>query len=357
MVGATLWVARSLHRRSTMKTTGIAVLLLAGAASAADEPRIVNVLATTTDLAAIAREVGGDAVKVSSLAKGPEDPHFIDARPSFIRMAKDADLFLKIGMELEVGYEGPLVLQSRNPRIQPGAPGYCDASLQVDKLEVPAGTVDRSLGDVHPDGNPHYLLDPVRAKAVAATIAESLAAVDPPRADAYRERAKAFGARIDDRLFGAKLLARAPAKRLERLLAEGKLAGYLKEKGWEADLGGWAKEMVPFAGSKVVSYHALFLYLLDRFHLEDAAHLEPKPGVPPSPRHTQQVIEAMKAQGIRAVLASVFNPKDVSESVAKETGAKSVVLAHMPSAVEGTDDYFSFVDHNVKALAATLGGR
>jgi len=339
-----------------MKTAAIALVLLAGAAPA-QEPKVVNVLATTTDLAAIAREVGGDSVKVSSLAKGPEDPHFIDARPSFIRMAKDADLFLKIGMELEAGYEGPLVLQARNPRIQPGTPGYCDASAGVDKLEVPTGTVDRSLGDVHPDGNPHYLLDPVRAKAVANTIADSLAAVDPPHSDAYRERAKAFAARMDDRMFGAKLLARAPAKRLERLLAEGKLAAYLKEKGWEADLGGWAKEMVPFAGAKVVSYHALFLYILDRFHLDDAAHLEPKPGVPPSPRHTQQVMEAMKAQGTRVLLASVFNPKDISEAVSKETGAKVVILAHMPSAVEGTDDYASFVDHNVKALAAGLGGK
>lgn len=340
-----------------MKTASAAALLLLAAAASAEEPKVVNVLATTTDLAAIAREVGGDAVKVASLAKGPEDPHFIDARPSFIRMAKDADLFLKIGMELEVGYEGPLVLQARNPRIQPGTPGYCDASLKVDKLEVPEGVVDRSLGDVHPDGNPHYLLDPVRAKTVAAEIAEALAGVDPPRADAYRERAKAFAARIDDRMFGAKLLARAPAKRLERMLAEGKLAAYLKEKGWESDLGGWAKEMVPFAGSKVVSYHALFLYLLDRFHLEDAAHLEPKPGVPPSPRHTQKVIEDMKARGIRALLATVFNPKDVSENVAKETGARLVILAHMPAAVEGTDDYAAFVDHNVKALAAALGGK
>jgi zinc/manganese transport system substrate-binding protein len=333
-----------------------AVLLMAGAAPA-QETKAVRVLTTTTDLAALAREVGGDAVKVDSLARGPEDPHFLDARPSFSRMAKDADLFVKVGMELEIGYEGPIVLQSRNPRIQPGTPGFCDASAVVDKLEVPTGVVDRSLGDVHPDGNPHFLLDPVRAKAVAARIAESLAAVDPARAEAYRGRAAGFAKRIDEAMFGAKLLERAPAKRLERLLSEGKLAAYLKDKGWEGDAAGWSKTMMPFAGAKVASYHSMFTYLLDRYHLVDAAHLEPKPGVPPSPRHTQEVMEAMKTQGVRALLATAYNPKDMSETVAKGTGAQVVVLAHMPSAVPGTDDYFSCTDYNVRALASALGGR
>ncbi len=339
-----------------MKIAAVATLLIAASAPAR-ETKVVNVLTTTTDLAAIAREVGGDAVKVSSLARGPEDPHFLDARPSFARMARDADLFVKTGLDLEVGYEGPIVLQARNPGIQPGTAGYCDASAGLDLLEVPAGTLDRSLGDVHAGGNPHYLLDPVRAKVVAGTIAESLASVDPPRAAAYRERAKAFAAGLDERMFGAKLLERAPAKRLERLLAEGKLAAYLREKGWEAELGGWAKELLPFAGARVVAYHSLFVYLLDRFHIEETARLEPKPGVPPSPRHTRKVVDAMKAGGIRVLLAAVYNPKDVPESVARETGGRVIVLAHMPSAVEGTDGYASFVDHNVKALAAALGGK
>src|SRR5688572_1357081 len=166
VVGAGLAPPRRTKGTATMKTAALAVLLIAGAAPA-QETKVVNVLTTTTDLAAIAREVGGDAVKVSSLAKGPEDPHFLDARPSFARMARDADLFVKVGLDLEAGYEGPIVLQARNPRIQPGTPGYCDASAGVDLLEVPAGTVDRGLGDVHAGGNPHYLLDPVRAKGVA----------------------------------------------------------------------------------------------------------------------------------------------------------------------------------------------
>jgi zinc/manganese transport system substrate-binding protein len=332
-----------------------AALLLAGSAPAG-EPKTIRVLTTTTDLASLAREVGGDAVKVSSLMKGPEDPHFLDARPSFVRMARDADLFVKVGMELEVGYEKPIVLDARNPRIQPGTPGFLDASSAVDRLEVPTGVVDRSLGDVHPDGNPHYLLDPVRGKAVAAAIAESLAKVDPDRADAYRERAKAFARRVDEAMFGGKLLERAPAKRLERLLSEGRLAAYLEEKGWKGEIGGWAKTMAPFAGSKVASYHGLFAYLLDRFHLENVACLEPKPGIPPGARHVREVVEAMKRSGVRALLVASYHPKDVAEAAARDAGARLLTLAHEPSAVPGTDDYLSCVDANVKSLAAALGG-
>jgi ABC-type Zn uptake system ZnuABC Zn-binding protein ZnuA len=337
--------------------TGLAVAALLAGAARAQEPKRINVLTTTTELREIARAVGGDAVEVRSLAKGPEDPHFIDARPSFVRMAHDADLFVKTGMELEIGYEGPIVRDARNARIQPGTPGFCDASVDVDKLEVPTGVLDRSLGDVHPDGNPHYLADPVRAKIVAGTIAGSLARVDPTRADAFKARAEEFGRRIDGALFGEKLLSHAPAKRLERLLSEGKLAAYLKEKGWDQDLGGWAKELVPFAGAKVVEYHELFTYLADRFHIEEIAHLEPKPGIAPTARHVQEVMETIRKNGIRALIVAVFQPKDVPESVGRETGAKVVVLAHMPGALPDTDDYLAMVDHNVKALAAALGGR
>ncbi len=344
-----------------MKTTPslLAGVVLAAslvpAALLADDGRKIQVLTTTSDLREIARAVGGDAVEVQSLARGPEDPHFIDARPSFVRQAHDADLFVKIGMELEIGYEGPIVRDARNPRIQPGMPGYCDASVNVDKLGIPTGTVDRSRGDVHGEGNPHFLLDPVRAKVVASTIADSLAKVDPPRADAYRARAAGLAKRLDEAMFGEKVLVRAPARRLERLLSEGKLAGWLKEKGWEGELGGWAKLMLPFAGAKVASYHAYYSYLEDRFHLEDVAHLEPKPGVPPSPRHVKQVMEAIRAQGVRALLVNVYQPKDVSEAVARDTGVKVVTIAHMPGAFPGTDDYLACVDANVRALAAALG--
>lgn len=340
--------------RTAIASAALAALLLPAAAPGQETAK-VRVLTTTTDLREIAKEVGGDAVEVNCLTKGPEDPHFLDARPSFVRQAHDADLFVKVGMDLEAGYEVPIVRDARNPRIQPGAPGYCNASLGVEKIGVPAGEVDRSRGDVHGEGNPHYLADPVRAKVVAATIAESLAAVDPPRAKAYRERAEAFAKRIDVAMFGEALLAEATVRRLERMLAEGRLAAWLKEKGLEAKVAGWAKELLPFAGAKVVDYHANLAYLADRFHLEVIAHLEPKPGIPPSPRHTREVVEAMKAAGASVVLYCPFQPKDVPEAVAAGTGGRAVVLAHMPGALPGTEDYFSCVGRNVRALAEALG--
>ncbi len=326
----------------------------AGPPALGDGEGKIRVLTTTTDLREIAKEVGGDAVEVGCLMKGPEDPHFLDARPSFIRMAHDADLFVKTGMELEIGYEIPIVRDCRNARIQSGAPGYCDASEGVEKLEVPATEFDRSRGDVHPDGNPHYLMDPVRAKAVAGTIAGKLAGIDPARQKEFLARAREFARRVDAAMFGGEILKEAPARRLEGLLADGKLAAWLKEKGLEGKLAGWAKEMLPFSGAPVVDYHANLTYFADRFHLVVAAHLEPKPGIAPTPRHVRSIVERMKAEGIRVVGRTVFQPAETAASVAADAGARAVTYAHMPGALPGTDDYLSFVGANVKAFADAL---
>jgi ABC-type Zn uptake system ZnuABC Zn-binding protein ZnuA len=250
----------------------------------------------------------------------------------------------------------PIVRDARNPRIQPGTAGYFDASTAVAPLEVPTGVVDRSLGDVHPEGNPHYLLDPVRAKAVAKALADALERLDPARAGRWREGAEAFARRADEAMFGKDLLEAVPVKRLERLLARGELGEWLKSKGLEGKAGGWARTMVPLAGTRFVAYHGYFTYLADRFHLETVAYLEPKPGVPPSPRHLRTVVESMKARSVPAILCTVFNPRDVAEAVAKETGARVEVLAHMPGALGEDADYFSCVDRNVRLLAASLGG-
>jgi len=337
-----------------MHAAAMAVALLAAGSAQGEEPKRIRVLTTTTDLAALAREVGGDAVQVDCLTAGPEDAHFLDARPSFVRKAHEADLFVKVGMGLELGYEVPIVRDARNPRIQPGTAGYCDASSVIDRLEVPTGTVDRSMGDVHPEGNPHFLTDPVRAKAVAGAIADSLARVDPPRTDRWKAGAEAFARRVDEAMFGKDLLEAAPVRRLERLLARGELAGWLEEKGLEGKAGGWARTMLPLAGTKVVAYHGHFTYLLDRFGIGTAAYLEPKPGVPPTPGHLRTVVETMKAGKVLTVIRTVFNPATVAEAVARETGARVEVLAHMPGATEGTEDYLSFVGANVERLAGAV---
>ena len=343
---------RGRHLLAAAALAAAACVVPAGSPLLAADP--VDVLTTTTDLRELARIVGGDDVAVTCATKGPEDPHFLQAKPSLIRAAADADLLLIVGRDLEVGYEPLLREQSRNARIQLGAPGHVDASAGLPVLERPEGPVDRSGGDVHPDGNPHYLCDPVLAKTVAATIAKALARIDPDRAEGYTARAEAFAREVDVRMWGEALLAEQPAHRLEERLQRGELLEFLRARGLEDRLGGWAALLAPHAGREVVSYHGLFVYLLHRFHIVEAAKIEPKPGVDPTPRHTLSVIRTMKERKARVVLHASFHPERTARQVAEQADAVVVQLAHMPGASQGTDDYLATVDRNVRALADAL---
>lgn len=336
------------------------LLLLTGAlgagTAAAQETDVLDVLVSTTDLREIAKEIGGRHVAVTCLTKGPEDPHFIEARPSLIRAAAKADVLIVVGADLEIGYEPLLLSESRNKKIQKGSAGYVDVSTGIPKLEVPTGPVDRSMGDVHPDGNPHFLLDPARAKKAAATITDAFVANDPSHADDYRAGLTAFQHEVDVAMWGEPLLAEVPAKRLERYLARGKLREYLREKGLESKLGGLAAVLSPYAGRKVVSYHGLFVYLLDRFGIEEAAKLEPKPGIAPTPTHLARVVARMQADDARVILHASFQPARNVERAAQLSGGTGVELAHMPGALPGTASYVDTLRHNVTKLAEALAG-
>jgi zinc/manganese transport system substrate-binding protein len=342
-------------RLLSLVAAAAAAILAAYDVRAGDDARL-KVLATTTDLRELCNEVGGDDVAVTCLTKGPEDPHFIDARPSFIKAAADADALVVTGMELEVGYEPLLLSESRNGKIQKGQPGYVDCSVDIDKLDVPTGSVDRSQGDVHPFGNPHYLIDPVRAKKAAKTIADAFVVLAPRHADGFRTRLAAFQRRIDVALFGEALLAEQKVERLENRLADGTLLEFLKQRKLADKLGGLAAEIAPYAGRKVVAYHANALYLLGRFHLTQVGTLEPKPGIPPSPRHIAELEERMQAEKATVVLYNSFQPQRTAEAVAGDVGGKAVKIAHMPDAVAGTATYLEMLAHNVRSLVQALKG-
>ena len=320
--------------------------------AAADEP--LRVLTTTTDLRDIVQAVGGDDVAVDCVTKGPEDPHFIQARPSLIRAAAAADALVVCGMELEIGYEPLLREGARNAKIQKGRLGYIDASKGIAALEVPEGAIDRSMGDIHRFGNPHYLNDPVRAKHAAETIADALTQIDPDHADGYRTRLGDFQRRIDVAMWGEELLAAQPAARLEQRLQRGELLDFLKSRELDGKLGGWAARLAPYSGRGVVSYHGLWIYLLDRFHLVEAAKIEPKPGIDPTPRHVLGVVRTMKEQGARVVVYGSYQPSRTAQQVAEQGSAELVKLAHMPGALPGTESYLEMVDHNVRALEDAL---
>ncbi|MEN3370175.1 MAG: zinc/manganese transport system substrate-binding protein [Verrucomicrobiota bacterium] len=277
----------------------------------------LKVVATLPDLASLARDIGGDNVEVSSMAKPTEDSHFVDARPSFVVQLRSADVLIDGGAELELGWLPPLLQNARNPKIEVGKPGRVQASQGVRLMNVPAN-VTRAAGDVHALGNPHFMTDPIIAKTVALHIAQSFSAVDPPNAAAYDANYKKFEATIN------------------------------------AKLQEWGAAMLPFKGQSVVAYHDSWVYFAHRFGLNIDIFLEPKPGIPPSPSHLADVIEKMKAQKIKAIIVEPFHDRKIAEKVASSTGAKVVDFAQYPGALPNTDNYVKLIDALVARLSAAM---
>ncbi len=294
----------------------IALLSSTKAASAA-----VKVVATTEDLAALTREVGGDKVSVEALAKGYQDPHFVEAKPSFILKLHKADLLIAVGREMELGWLPPLVTQSRNGKIQPGANGYLDASLTARILEIPKGQITRAMGDVHPAGNPHYWLDPTNGRRIAQAIGEKLSTSSPADAAYFASRYADFDKR----------LAAAEAR--------------------------WTATMAPFKGARIVTYHRSWPNLCDRFGLNVVGYVEPRPGIPPSPSHTFALIAQMKRDNVKVLVVEPYFDLKTPNSIARETGATVVVLPPSVGAEKEITDYIKLFDAITAKLASALSGR
>lgn len=304
------------------KLTAAALVATGGALGATKTPaaKRLNVVATTPDLGALARAVGGDLIDVKTLAKATEDPHFVDAKPSHIVTLNHADVLIEGGAELEIGWLPPLIESARNDRIATGSPGLVIASQGIRMLEVPS-TLDRARGDVHALGNPHFLVDPLNAKIVAGEIADHLAQLDPASAAAFKANLAKFNSAIDARM------------------------------------GEWQRLLAPYRGAKVVTYHNDFVYLAERFGLKVAETLEPKPGIAPSAAHLARVIETMKAQNARAILVQPYQNRKTAETVARQTGARVLDVSQQPGALKGTDTYVDLMDTLVRTLAIGLGGQ
>ena len=317
----------------------------------------LQVCATVPELGNLAQEIGGDHVKITVFGKSQEDPHFIEAKPSFIKALSQADLFLQIGMELEIGYAPVLLQNARNSRVLIGALGYVDTSKVIIPMEVPTGIVDRSMGDVHPQGNPHYLMDPLNGLLVARLIKDKLMELRPEKKSFFEERYTTFYRKIGDAMVGDKLARKYDFEKLALLFEEGKLEPFLKERKEEGSLGGWLGMMLPFQGSKVVTDHTLWPYFARRFGISVAGFLEPKPGISPTTKNLQALIEQMKIEKIKVILASPYFDIRHAQFVSKNTGAKVVAMAHQVGSRRGTDNYLSMIDYNVRELARALEGR
>lgn len=341
--------------RATAALAALLVTLTGGHARAQQAP--LRVCATVPDIGSLTRTVGGDEVSVTVFVKGTEDPHYAEAKPSFVRALHEADLFIQSGLDLEMGYVPLLLQQARNPRVLPGAAGFLDASAFAGKpLDVPSGIVDRSMGDVHASGNPHYLLDPLRALAVAKAIAARLAELRPASKALFESRLATFHHDLYVALVGDALVEKYgdDVPKLAQLYRGGKLASFLDEQGQRALLGGWFGAMLPHRGAKAVDDHRLWSYFADAFGLTIVGHLEPLPGVPPTTKHLESLIEMMRRQQVRLVLASAYYDPRYAKLVAENTGAAVARMANQVDAVPGTGDYISMISYNVQQVASAL---
>jgi ABC-type Zn uptake system ZnuABC Zn-binding protein ZnuA len=326
----------------------LAVLTLAAADAA--WAASLKVVTTTSDLGAIAKAVAGDRAEVRSICTGKEDPHMLQAKPSCILLARDADLWIRIGLELEIGWEPPILDGSRNARIREGASGHLDAAEAALILDIPTEKVTRALGDVHPQGNPHYWLDPLNGRRIAGAIGARLAQIAPADASHFRANASAFQHALDERMFGAELLKATSAEQLWAMTEDGTIAALLADSAQRGRAGGWLAAMQPLRGQSIVTYHRSWIYFAHRFGLSIAGEIEPKPGVPPSAGHLRQLAQAVRGQGVQIILQEPFYNRRAADRLAGETGASVVVVANSVGGQPEATDYLALMDLIVKRL-------
>ena len=347
---------------STLARKSLAICLFLSAfclASPVARAQQIQVCCTVPELGSLVREIGGNQVSVTVFVKGSEDAHFVSAKPSFVKSLNQAELFVQVGLELEIGYSPVLLQGARNARVLAGAPGSLEVASVIDPMDIPTGRVDRSMGDVHPGGNPHFLSDPLSGLKVAQLIRDKLIELRAQQKTYFEDRYDAFAKRLCSFLVGEELAKKYTVEEVEKLALlsqRGKLAAFLKSQGQDSLLGGWLGTMLPYYGAKVVDDHNMWPYFARTFGISVIAHLEPKPGIPPTTQHLGTVVALMKREKVRAVLANAYYDPRHAQLVSQQTGATVVNMAHQVGARSGTDDYISMVDYNVRQLAVALKG-
>lgn len=333
-----------------MKTLAISALAIVAATATAD----LNVVTSTEDLASIVKYVGGSKVTVSAIVTGARDPHTLEAKPSFMSRLMKADLWVAVGLDLEVAWEDAIIRGSRNNNLRPGSKGHLYASSGITPLEKPTGGVSRAQGDIHPNGNPHVWLDPANARTIASSIAARMGELDPANKSLFQANVQAFIKRIDESMFGTTAVNAIGATKLWAWSSAGNLTAQVKSAGQR--LGGWAAAMESHRGEAIVTYHKSWSYLADRFGLDVIDQLEPKPGIPPAPGHIAEVIRECTANKVKVILQEPFYSKNAATTVAGRVGAKVVVAPLTVGSDPAAKDYFSLMDTIVSRLSGALGG-
>lgn len=330
--------------------------LFAGDVFAVDS-NALQVCVTVPELGNLAKEIGGDKVSIEVFAKGTEDPHYIDAKPSYIRKLRDADLFIQIGMDLEIGWAPFLLKNSRNKHIQPGGSGFLDTSQNIVPLDVPVGTIDRSMGDIHPQGNPHYLTDPLNGLKVADLIRDRLSVLQQENREYFTSRYENFRKRLGVAMIGKDMAQKYDFEKISLLYEHKRLEDFLRTQGEIDLLGGWLGALQPFRGRPIITYHNSWPYFVKRFGLVAAAQLEPKPGIPPSPAHLLDVISIAKSEEVPVILMEPWLNKKPALFVANKAGSEIIEAATSTLNNKEPYNYISALDDLIMRLASLLASK
>lgn len=338
-----------------MRPVSILMILAGVAMPSTGQSQDLKVVTTLTTYASIAREILGDAGTAHAIARGDEDPHYVQPKPSYVRLIRDADLFVTTGMDLEL-WVPALLDRAGNRAVLPGAPGYVAASAGVDVVEIPA-SVDRSQGDIHIYGNPHLLSDPWNAIIVARNILAGLSRVAPALTTTFEEAERQFERRVVEALIGEELVAALTVETSLQLLSVDELYGFLAETTLHNEplttlMTGWFADGAVFRDREMVCYHREWSYFSRRFGIPCVGYVEPKLGIPPTPRHVRDLIDLMRSQSVPAIFAANYYPSNQVDQVAERTGAIAVIVPENTEGEPGIETYFDLVDHWVISLAA-----
>lgn len=316
----------------------------------------LKVVTSLTDLKLLAQQIGGAEVEVISLGQGFEDPHYIDAKPSFVRQLNQAQVLIQVGLELESAWLDPLLRAARNPELSPGQPGFIDASQAIEPLQVQAGLIDRALGDIHARGNPHYLLNPLNGLKVAELITERFSQLRPEQRAVFQQRLASFQAELGQKLLGplAKHYPRADWDKLARLYQAGKLDAFLQSQQQTGLLGGWLGAKPQLYGIRLIDDHDMWPYFAQAFGLQIAGHLEPRPGVLPSSQHLQSLISQSRPQQVKAVITGAYYDPKPAQLVAQALQIPYLRLAHQVQARPEAQDYLQLFEFNLSQLRQAL---
>jgi len=307
-----------------------------------------KVIVTLASLKSITDALAGDDFEVTALAKPDQDPHNVTPTPALMKKLREADLFIEIGLQLEL-WADQVATGSGNPNLATGARGRLVASSGISREEVPS-VVSRSEGDIHPEGNPHLWLDPIRVKQIADNIAAGLKSASPEAASAVDERLKKFKDRIDEALWGADLVKEAGARTLTRKTLDGSLPVWLEEKKLTGKLGGWLKKAQPLRGANVIEYHKTWIYLAKILGFEIVGSIQSKPGIEPGPKHIEELKAIIAAQKVKEIIVDNFYDPSVPNALARDTGVKVAVVPGQPGGEAGTEDYVGFMGFVIDKL-------